>query len=58
VGLKAGGDDGLTKPFSPGEPVARLVMRTDEIRIVTALKPVPVRPEDDARAEEAVAVGR
>jgi SAM-dependent methyltransferase len=40
-----------------GNLLGRLVMRTDEIRIVTAMKPVPVRPEDDARAEEAVAVG-
>jgi hypothetical protein len=32
-------------------------MGTDEIRIVAAVKPVPGRPADDARAEEAVAVG-
>jgi SAM-dependent methyltransferase len=39
-----------------GNLLGRLVMGTDEIRIVTAVKPVPVRPADDARAEEAVAV--
>jgi SAM-dependent methyltransferase len=40
-----------------GNLLARLVMRTDEIRIVVAVKPVPVRLTEDARAEEAVAVG-
>lgn len=40
-----------------GNLLGRLAMGTDEIRIVTAMKPVPVRPADDARAEEAVAVG-
>jgi SAM-dependent methyltransferase len=40
-----------------GNLLCRLVMGTDEMRIVTAIKPVPVRPADDVRAEEAVAVG-
>ena len=37
--------------------LGRLLMGTDEIRIVAAVKPMPVRPADDARADEAVAVG-
>ena len=37
--------------------LGRLLMGTDEIRIVVAVKPMPIRPTDDARAEEAVAVG-
>lgn len=40
-----------------GNLLGRLVMRTDETRIVTAMKPIPVRAKDDARAEEAIAVG-
>jgi hypothetical protein len=46
-----GGDNRL------GNLLGRLVMGTDEIRIVAAVKPVPVGPTDDARAEEAVAAG-
>ena len=40
-----------------GNLLVRLFFGTDEETIVAAVKPVPVRPADDARAEEAVAVG-
>ncbi len=32
-------------------------MGTDEMTIVAAVKPMSVRPADDVRADEAVAVG-
>ena len=40
-----------------GNRLARLVYGTDEETIVAAVKPTPVRPSDDATAEEASAVG-
>jgi hypothetical protein len=40
-----------------GNLLGRLMFGTDEERILVALKPVPVHAADDAKAEEAVAVG-
>ena len=37
--------------------LVRQIFGTNEDTIVTAVKPVPVRAADDARAEEAIAVG-
>ncbi|MCJ7712589.1 MAG: methyltransferase domain-containing protein [Chloroflexi bacterium] len=48
---RPGGDNRL------GNYAVRQVFGTDEETIVTAVKPMPIRPAEDARAEEPVAVG-
>jgi hypothetical protein len=45
------GDSGL------GNRISRVLLGTDQSRQVRGVTPLPVRPVDDVRAEEAVAAG-
>jgi hypothetical protein len=45
------GDSGL------GNRISRVLVGTDQSRQVRGVRPLPVRPADDARAEEAIAAG-
>ena len=61
--LEAAGFDDVTITHMLGSDsrilnaLSRRMLGTDEETIVVAVKPMPVRPAEDARAEEAVAVG-